>query len=98
MGLYICQVAGSFRYTNVKFRWEEILSARHELHETAQTWTPLTNAFQQQLTVTFLDNVNSGFARSIRKEGRLEGFRTYLRKLWSSVGGETRSSKIGILG
>jgi hypothetical protein len=60
MGLYICQASGSFRYTNVKFRWEGILSARYELHETAQTWSPLTNAFQQ-LTVTFFDNVNSDF-------------------------------------
>jgi hypothetical protein len=92
MGLYICQATGSFPYTNVKFRWEEILSARHELHETAQTWSPLTNAFQQ-LTFKFLDNVNSGFACSIRKEGRMEGFRAYLRKLWSGVGGELDPGK-----
>jgi len=29
MGLYICQATVSFPYTNVKFRWEEMLSARH---------------------------------------------------------------------
>jgi hypothetical protein len=78
MGLYICQATGSFPYTNVKFRWREILAAKQELDVTAQTWSPLTNAFQQ-LTFKFLDQVDSGFACTLRKEGRLEGFRSYLR-------------------
>jgi hypothetical protein len=92
MGLYMCQATGAFPYTNVKHRWKEILSAKDELDSTAQTWSPLTNAFQQ-LTFKFLHNVNSQFACSIRQEGRLEGFRSYLRKLWSTVGGEIDASK-----
>ncbi len=86
MGLYICQATGSFPYTNVKFRWREILAAKQDLDATAQVWSPLTNAFQQ-LSFKFLDKVDSGFACTIRKEGRLEGFRSYLRKLWTTVGG-----------
>jgi hypothetical protein len=92
MGLYICQATGSFPYTNVKFRWREILAAKQEPDVTAQTWSPLTNAFQQ-LTFKFLDQVDSGFACTLRKEGRLEGFRSYLRKLWDAVGGEPDASK-----
>lgn len=92
MGLYICQATGSFPYTNVKFRWREILAAKQELDATAQTWSPLTNAFQK-LPFRFLDKVDSGFACTIRKEGRLEGFRSYLRKLWSAVGGEPDLAK-----
>jgi hypothetical protein len=92
MGLYICQATGSFPYTNVKFRWREILAAKQELDVTAQTWSPLTNAFQQ-LTFKFLDQVDSGFACTLRKEGRLEGFRSYLRRLWTTVGGEADVAK-----
>lgn len=87
MGVYICQATGAFPYTNLKFRWKEILSAREELDPTAQVWSPLTNAFQQ-LQFKFLDKVDSKFACSIRQDGRLEGFRSYLRKIWNSVGGE----------
>ena len=92
MGLYICQATGSFPYTNVKFRWKEILAARQDLDATAQTWSPLTNAFQQ-LTFRFLDNVDTGFACTLRKEGRLEGFRSFLRRLWGTVGGELDPAK-----
>lgn len=92
MGLYICQATGSFPYTNVKFRWREILAAKQDLDATAQTWSPLTNAFQQ-LTFKFLGKVDSGFACTLRKEGRLEGFRAYLRKLWTTVGGEVDLAK-----
>jgi hypothetical protein len=92
MGLYICQATGSLPYTNVKFRWREILAAKQELDVTAQTWSPLTNAYQQ-LTFKFLDQVDSGFACTLRKEGWLEGFRSYLRKLWTTVGGEADVAK-----
>ena len=30
MGLYICRATGAFPYTNVKFRWKEILSAKQD--------------------------------------------------------------------
>jgi SEC-C motif-containing protein len=92
MGLYICQATGSFPYTNVRFRWREILAAKDDLDSTAQTWSPLTNAFQQ-LKFKFLDKVDSGFACTLRKEGRLEGFRSYLRKLWAAVEGEVDLAK-----
>jgi hypothetical protein len=92
MGLYICQATGSFPYTNVKFRWKEILAAKQDLDAAAQIWSPLTNAFQQ-LSFRFLDKVDSEFACTIRKEGRLEGFRSYLRKLWATIGGEPNLSK-----
>jgi hypothetical protein len=86
MGMYICHATGAFPYTNVNFRWKEILGARQELGTTAQVWSPLTNAFQQ-LDFKFLDHVDSKFACSIRQDGRLEGLRAYLRKLWNAVGG-----------
>jgi hypothetical protein len=92
MGMYICQATGAFPYTNVKFRWKEILGARQDLDATAQVWSPLTNAFQQ-LKFKFMDKVDSRFACSIRQEGRLEGFRSFMRHLWNTVGGEPDASK-----
>ena len=29
MGLYICRATGAFPYTNVKFRWNEIMAAQN---------------------------------------------------------------------
>jgi hypothetical protein len=91
MGMYICHATGAFPYTNVKFRWEEILRSQ-DLSDDAKTWSPLTRAFQQ-LRFKFLDKVNSNFACSLRKDGRLEGFRSYLRKVWRAVDGGVDPSK-----
>ena len=96
MGMYICQAIGAFPYTNLKFRWNEILSAGGKLDSTAQLWSPLTNAFQQ-LKFKFLDKVDPRFACSIRQDGRLEGFRSYLRRLWAVVGGEADPSRCDVL-
>jgi len=85
MGMYICHATGAFPYTNVKFRWNEILKAQ-SLDETAKLWSPLTRAFQQ-LRFKFLDKVDSNFACSLRQDGRLEGFRSFLRKVWKAVDG-----------
>jgi hypothetical protein len=96
MGLFLCQTIGAFPYTNVKFRWREILSAGSELGPSGQVWSPLTNAFSH-LNFKFLENVDSQFAVTLRQEGRLEGFRAYMRKLWGSVGGELDLSKAEML-
>lgn len=96
MGLFLCQTIGAFPYTNVKFRWREILKAGSELGPSGQVWSPLTNAFSN-LNFKFLENVDSKFTVTMRQEGRLEGFRAYMRKLWESVGGEIDVSKAEIL-
>lgn len=92
MGLLICQNIGAFPYTNLKFRWKEILSVGKELDPKAQVWSPLTNAFQK-LDFKFLNKVDSKFVVEMRKEGRLEGFRSYLRKVWTTVGGDIDLAK-----
>ena len=93
MGLFLCQAMGAFPYTNVKFRWKEILSAGEQLGPDAQLRSPLTNAFGR-LKFKFLDKVDPNFAVEMRKEGRLESFRSYTRKLWQIVGGDVDSSKV----
>jgi hypothetical protein len=92
MGMYLSQMIGAFPYTNLRIRWREILSVSDELAEDAQVWSPLTHAFQA-LDFKFLDNVDPGFACSLRKDGRLEGFRTFLRHLWTEIGGQPDPAK-----
>lgn len=96
MALYIAQLTGAFPYTNIRRRWQEILAIGKELPETAKIWSPLTKAFQD-LEFKFLENVDSRFACLMRTDGRLEGFRAFLRKIWITVGGEPDVSKIGSL-
>jgi hypothetical protein len=86
MALYISQVTGAFPYTSLRMKWKELLSVAKELPEDAQVWSPLTKAFQE-LEFRFLDQVDSEFACSLRKDGRLESFRAFLRRLWSMIGG-----------
>jgi hypothetical protein len=92
MGLYICQNIGAFPYTNLKFRWKEILGAGKELDPSAQVWSPLTHAFQN-LDFKFLNRVDPQFAVEMRNEGRLSGFRSFLRKVWKTVDGDVDPNK-----
>jgi len=96
MGLYLCQTIGAFPYTNVPFRWKEILSASDQLDASAQVWSPLTNAFGN-LNFKFLNKVDSNFAVTMRQEERLGSFRSYMRKLWKSVDGNPDPTKIETL-
>jgi hypothetical protein len=92
MGLYIAQMTGAYLFTNLKTRWEEILSVAKELPESGAVWSPLTYAFQQT-NFRFLDLVPPRFAYEMRMEGRLEPLRGFLRKIWNQVGGSPDLSK-----
>jgi hypothetical protein len=70
----------------------ELLNAGADLGPTAQVWSPLTKAFGN-LDFKFLEKVDSKFAVAVREEGRLEGFRGFMRKIWKSVGGDMDPSK-----
>ena len=82
--LLISDITGSFPYTNMRTRWREIMSARDELSDTARAWSPLAKTFQS-LEFKFLNNVDVGFANDLRQDGRLEGFRAFLRKIGSQA-------------
>jgi SEC-C motif len=78
--LMISGLTGAFLYTNMAGRWEDIVSAHDEMSETARVWSPFANAFQS-LQFRFLNNVDVGFANKLREDGRLEAFRSLLRKI-----------------
>lgn len=96
MSLFISHITGAFPYTNLKAKWEELLSADESFSEAAKIWSPLTKAFQT-LEFKFLNNVDSNFACSLRKDGRLEMFRAFLRRLWNSLSTEYSDRKMEAL-
>ena len=90
--LAICDATGAFPYADSATKWRELLSAMESLPEVAQTWSPLTKAFQG-LEFQFLNNVDAAFAKRLREEGRLLGFRQFLQDLWKKIGGSPDPSR-----
>lgn len=86
MGLYIAQITGAYLYTDLSIRWKEILSTANRLPAGGDVWSPLTHAFQK-LQFKFLNSVDPDFACSLKKDGRLESFRVFLRKIWMHIEG-----------
>ena len=84
LGLYLGQATGSYLYTNTPFQWNEIMSSRQQTTGDSNVWSPLTQAFQS-LDFTFLNDVDAGFAYKLKEEGRLGGFRNYLRRVWNKI-------------
>lgn len=84
LGFYLGQATGSYLYTNRRFQWMEIMSLQQQTSDDSDVWSPLTQAFQS-LDFTFLNNVDARFAYKLKEEGRLAGFRNYLRKVWSKI-------------
>jgi len=84
MATIICGLTGAFPYTNLHTRWKELHSTSSGANEESKTWSPLTQAFQQ-LDFSFLDQVDPTFACNLRRDGRLSGFRSYLRRVWMAA-------------
>lgn len=84
LGLYLGQATGSYLYTNRPFQWKEIMSVKKQATGDSNLWSPLTQAFQS-LDFTFLNEVDAGFAYKLKEEGRLGGFRNYLRRVWNKI-------------
>jgi hypothetical protein len=93
--IYLAQLTGAFPYTTLGFRWKELMSVRQDLPEAAQVWTPLTRAFQT-LQFRFLDRVDPRFALRMRADGRLQSFRSFLRRLWRQSEGNTAISETNL--
>lgn len=91
--LRISDLCGAFPYTNLRSKWVQLLKVHGSLSEASKTWSPLTCAFHE-LDFRFLNNVDARFALRMREEGRLEGLRLYLRKLWGSLNAEPNPSRI----
>lgn len=89
-GLYLSQLTGSYLYTDMSFRWKEILSAQHE-DKKNNIWSPISYGFQK-LDFKFLDGVDLQFVLNIKADGRLSNLRNFLRKTWRGINDDGISS------
>ncbi|MFC1491415.1 DUF4238 domain-containing protein [Nitrospinota bacterium] len=76
----ISNITGSYLMTDLPIRWKEI-----ELDRTGSSslneWSPLSKSFQD-LDLKFLNNVEMDHALKLRDQGRLDSFRSFMRKVW----------------
>lgn len=86
MGMYIAQLTGSYLYTDLPEQWREILSSKQNPTSEGEMWSPLTKSFQS-LEYSFLNNIDPKFAYDLKSEGRLENFRSFLRRIWVGING-----------
>lgn len=86
LGLYIGQLTGSYLYTDRVEQWRDILSSAQNNSSEDEVWSPLTKSFQE-LEFKFLSNIDPKFAFRLKEEGRLEKFRSFLRRVWIEIDG-----------
>ena len=77
-------LTGSYLLTDIDFKWKEIEAARQKSDTRNTAWEPFAKAFAA-VDLKFLNNVDLSHALALRKEGRLEGMRTLLRRVWKSA-------------
>jgi hypothetical protein len=76
--------SNSFIMTDLPVRWREIELDRTEAGIDSGAWAPFAKAFQE-LPLRFLDDVPLEAALVLRKEGRLQPMRDFLRKTWNGT-------------
>ena len=79
----VAGITGSHLITDISSKWREIEIDRRDSGVELGRWTSFAKAFQA-VDLPFLINVPMGAALALRKEERLRGMRTFLRKVWKS--------------
>lgn len=77
-------VLGSHLVTDMRTRWREIEFGREQAEIDDGRWSPLAKAISK-LQIKTLDKADLEFALQLRKDGLLVEFRSFLRKLWTSI-------------
>jgi hypothetical protein len=87
MARLVCEPSGAYMFTDLKVRWTEIEQdrARHSAED--QVWSPFAKSMQSS-RLSYLNALNLDHALLLRKEGRLEELRVFLRKVWESARSE----------
>jgi hypothetical protein len=83
-GKMIATQTKSYVMTDIRARWREIEIDRDQAGIQVKQWSPFAKAFHG-LPFKFLDDVPLEAALTIRKDGRLESLRLFLRKVWGAA-------------
>jgi hypothetical protein len=74
-------LSNSYLVTDLYVRWKEIELDRDQHSAQNKAWAPFAKAVQDA-PFSYLDRVSLRDALILREEGRLEGLRSFLRKVW----------------
>jgi len=78
----VAELTGSYLVTDLYVKWKEIELDRRDRADEIEAWSPFAKAMQEA-TLRYLDDVSLEDALALRKDGRLEDLRVFLRKVWS---------------
>jgi hypothetical protein len=77
-------ITKSYLVTDLHLKWREIELDRASQSAEDKAWSPFAKAMQVA-NLKYLNALSLDHALSLRKEGRLESFRTFLHKVWKSA-------------
>lgn len=77
-------LTGSYLVTDIYSKWKEIEVDREEHSAENREWSPFAKAFQN-MKLKYINNLKLDHALILRKEGRMESLRTFLREVWKAA-------------
>ena len=80
-------ITGSYLFTDIQVRWMEIELDREEHSAENKAWAPFAKALQNS-QLKYLNNLRLEHALVLRKEGRLESLRGFLKRVWKDASTE----------
>lgn len=80
----ISELTGSYLVTDLHVKWKEIELDRRGRGEEVDAWSPFAKAMQDA-SLKYLDDVSLEDALAVRKDGRLESLRVFLRRVWTQA-------------
>jgi hypothetical protein len=80
----IAELTDSYLVTDLHVKWKEIEFDRCGRAEEVDAWSPFAKAMQNA-SLKYLDDVSLEDALALRKDGRLEDLRAFLRKVWTQA-------------
>ena len=91
----MANLSGSHLLTDLRPRWVEIELDRRAGQLQDSAWSSFSKAFLG-LPFRYLNNVPLGTALELRKEDRLSGMRSFLRKVWKAAVPENPFSDVAV--
>lgn len=80
----VSELTDAYLITDLHSKWKEIEVDRRGRAESVDVWSPFAKAMQGA-SLKYLDDVSLEDALALRKDGRLEDLRAFLRRVWKQA-------------
>jgi hypothetical protein len=81
---HISELTGSYLVTDLHVKWKEIELDRRGRAAEVDSWSPFAKVMHGA-NLKYLNDVSLEDALSLRKDGRLEDLRAFLRRVWNQA-------------